>query len=95
MKYGDLKHKSFEYFQRKLSDLPVSNGHILSVLGTDTKAVETSYKVSFGMAKEGKSPFSLRVVTATTAEDMTSLVVVLTVCWQGRDGTDLASRQST
>jgi hypothetical protein len=79
MKYGDLKHKSFEYFQRKLSDLPVSNGQTLSILGNDMMAVEASYKVCFRMAKVGKSPFIWRVLTATTAEDMTSLVVMLTV----------------
>ena len=79
MKYGGIKHKSFEYFQRKLSDLPVSKGQILSILGIDMKAVEASYKVSFRIAKAGKSPFSWRVLTATTAEDMTSLVVMLTV----------------
>jgi hypothetical protein len=80
MEDGDLKHKSFEYFQRKLSDLPVSNAKISSVLGTDMKAVEEFYKVSFRMAEVGKSPFNWRVLTATTAEHMTSSVVMLTVC---------------
>jgi hypothetical protein len=80
MEHGDLKQKSFEYFQRKLSDLPVSNDQILSTLGICMKAVEASYKVSFRMAKVGKSPLNWRVLTTTTAEDMTSSVVMLTVC---------------
>ena len=80
MKRGVLKHKSFEYIHRKLSDLPVSKGQILSILGTDTKAVEASYKVGFRMAKDGKSPFNLKALTTTTAEDMTNLGVMLTVC---------------
>jgi len=44
------------------------------------KAVEASYKVNFRVAKVGKSPFNWWVLTATTAKDMTSLVVMLTVC---------------
>jgi len=43
------------------------------------KAVEASNKVSFRIAKVGKFPFNRRVLTATTAEAMTSSVVMLTV----------------
>jgi hypothetical protein len=46
MKHGDLKHKSFEYLQRKLFVLPVSNSQISSTLGIDMKAVEACYIVS-------------------------------------------------
>jgi len=44
------------------------------------KAVEASYKVSFKMAEVGKSPFNWRVLNVTTADNMTSSVVMLHVC---------------
>jgi hypothetical protein len=44
-KYGDLKDKPLEYFQRKLSDLSASRGQIMSFSGVHMKAVEASYKV--------------------------------------------------
>jgi hypothetical protein len=42
-KHGNLKHKTLEYFQRKLPNLLVSKGQIVSVSGVQMKAVKTCY----------------------------------------------------
>jgi hypothetical protein len=42
IKDGDLKQKTLEHFQRKLSDLSASKGHIMPFSGVTMKAAQTS-----------------------------------------------------
>jgi len=80
LKHRDLKHKSLNTSKENCLICQSLMAKYCQFLGTDMKAVEASYKVSFRMAEVGKSPFSWRVLTVTTAEDMITSVVMLTVC---------------
>jgi len=80
MKHGVLKHKSLNTSKENSLICQSVMAKYCQFLGTDMKAVEAFYKVSFRMAEVEKSPFNWRVLTVTTTEDMTSSVVMLTVC---------------
>jgi len=80
MKHVDLNHKSLNTSKENCLICQSVMAKYCQFLGINMKVVEASYKVSFRMAELGKSPFSWRVLTVTTAEDMTSSVVMMTVC---------------
>jgi hypothetical protein len=69
------KHKPLEYFQRKLSDLSASRGHIMSFSEVKIKAVEASYKVSLRRATAGKPHTIGQSLLLPAAKDVASSVL--------------------